>query len=78
MKQILNTLINSDLSVNVQIIYQDTRYMRPKKSAHHTVGILTGRKKMSFSHFCIPDPLSDWNQIYYRVAHQPRESTHQS
>ena len=27
--------------------------MRPKKPARHTVGILTGRKKTSFSHFCI-------------------------
>ena len=25
----------------------------PKKPVHHTVGILTGRKKMSFSHLCI-------------------------
>ena len=27
--------------------------MRPKKPARHTMGILTGRKKTSFSHFCI-------------------------
>ena len=27
--------------------------MRPKKRAGHTVGILTGRKKTSFSHLCI-------------------------
>ena len=27
--------------------------MRPKKPAHHTVSILTGRKKTSFSHLCI-------------------------
>ena len=27
--------------------------MRPKKPARHTVSILTGRKKTSFSHFCI-------------------------
>ena len=27
--------------------------MRPKKPARHTVGILTRRKKTSFSHFCI-------------------------
>ena len=27
--------------------------VRPKKPERHTVGILTGRKKMSFSHFCI-------------------------
>ena len=27
--------------------------VRPKKPARHTVGILTGRKKTSFSHFCI-------------------------
>ena len=27
--------------------------MRPKKPARHTVGILTGRKKTSFSHLCI-------------------------
>ena len=27
--------------------------MRSKKPARHTVGILTGRKKTSFSHFCI-------------------------
>ena len=34
--------------------------MRPKKPAHHMVGILTGRKKMSFSHLCIsviPHPI---------------------
>ena len=35
--------------------------MRPKKPAHHSVGILTGRKKTSFSHLCsyLRDPLSD-------------------
>ena len=27
--------------------------MRPKKPAHHTVSILTGSTKMSFSHLCI-------------------------
>ena len=27
--------------------------MRPNKPARHTVGILTGRKKTSFSHFCV-------------------------
>ena len=27
--------------------------MLPKKPARHTMGILTGRKKMSFSHLCI-------------------------
>ena len=27
--------------------------VRSKKLARHTVGILTGRKKTSFSHFCI-------------------------
>ena len=27
--------------------------MRPKKQARHTVSILTGRKKTSFSHLCI-------------------------
>ena len=27
--------------------------MWPKKPARHTLGILTGRKKTSFSHFCI-------------------------
>ena len=27
--------------------------MRPKKPARHTVSILTGRTKMSFSHLCI-------------------------
>ena len=27
--------------------------MQPKKPARHTVGILTGRKKTSFSYFCI-------------------------
>ena len=27
--------------------------MRPKKPAHHTVSIFTGRKKTSFSHLCI-------------------------
>ena len=34
---------------------QDTRQcvVRPKKPARHTVGILTGRKKTSFSHLCI-------------------------
>ena len=26
--------------------------MRPKKPAHHTVSILTGRKKTQFSHLC--------------------------
>ena len=34
--------------------------MRSKKPACHTVGILTGRKKMSFSHLCIsviPNPI---------------------
>ena len=27
--------------------------MRPKKTARHNVGILTGRKKTSFLHLCI-------------------------
>ena len=34
--------------------------MRPKKPARHTVSILTGRKKTSFSHICIsviPHPI---------------------
>ena len=35
--------------------YQDKRQcvVRPKKPARHTVSILTGRTKTSFSHFCI-------------------------
>ena len=42
--------------------HQDTRWcvMRPKKPACHTVSILTGRKKMQFSHLCssvIPNPI---------------------
>ena len=28
-------------------------HVQPKKPVHHTVGILTGRKKTSFSHLCI-------------------------
>ena len=53
MKQILNTLTISDFiskSTN-----QDTLscVVRLKKPVRHTVGILTGRKKMSYSHFCI-------------------------
>ena len=28
-------------------------HVRPKKPVHHTVGILTGRKKTSFSYLCI-------------------------
>ena len=43
-------------------LYQDTRWcvVRSKKPARHTVSILTGRKKMHFSHLCssvIPYPI---------------------
>ena len=44
------------------MLHQDTRQcvVRPKKRARHTVSILTGRKKMQFSHLCssvIPYPI---------------------
>ena len=51
--------------------------MRPKKPARLTVS--SDRKKENV--ICTPlylgDPLSDWNQICYRFARQPGESTFQ-
>ena len=59
---VLLEYLNGVLYINEQasIIKTHDSVVRPKKPAHHTVSILTGRKKMQFSHLCsfvIPYPI---------------------
>ena len=52
--------------------------MRPKKPAHHTVSIFTGRKKTSFSHLCIsviPYPIGTKFATEFSANHGSLHST---
>ena len=54
--------------------------MRPKNPARHTVGILTGRKKTSFSHLCIsviPYPIGTKLAIQFPASQGSLHSTFQ-
>ena len=52
--------------------------MRPKKLARHTREYIDRKNEnVIFTHLYLGDHLSDWNQICYTVARQPRESTFQ-
>ena len=80
MKQ-MNTLNISDLSINVQIIYisRHTVVCRAAQEAGapHREYIDRKNENVIFTPLYLSDHLSDWNQICYTVARQPRESTFQ-
>ena len=45
--------------------------------APHREYIVRKKENVIFTPLYLGDPLSDWNQICYRVAHQPGDSTFQ-
>ena len=86
MKQVLNALNISDfISKIVQIIYiyvfisRHTIVCRAalEAGAPHREYIDRKNENVIFTPLYLGDHLSDWNQICYTVARQPRESTFQ-
>ena len=57
-------------------MYQDTRAAQEAGAPHR--GYINRKKEnVIFTPLYLGDTLSDWNQIYYRVAHKLGESTFQ-
>ena len=67
---------------SVVMIYYISRHMvvcraAQEASAPHREYIDRKKENVIFTLLYLGDPLSDWDQICYRVARQPGESTYQ-